>query len=217
MADTGKPDDATEDAPSLEMPSFSLRRRKEAPEKDETPDSAPEPALDAQPTTAVPAVEAHEETYAEPEEAVHLEPRRRRELHLAGLPAAAVTGVVIGGLAVLLAWLATTSCEAVRGTSSCGRGPGLLILVAVLVLLAYAGSCLLRLFGVPETGSTSILAVGIMAVLVMVFLLGSTDEWWMVIAIPVVTVIAYCASWWVTTSVMEDGSGADAPEPHDVR
>lgn len=204
MADTGRPDDGTDDAPSLGMPSFSLRRRKRAPE----PDEAPEPTLERAPAP---------EPEPEPAEADDREPRRRRELPLSGLPAAAVTGVVIGGLAVLLSWLATTSCEAVRGTSSCGGGPGLLILVAVLVLLAWAGAWLLGRFGVPEAGSTSLLAVGIMAVLVMVFLLGSTDEWWMVVAIPVVTVISYGISWWVTTSVMDGDAGADAPEPHDVR
>lgn len=206
MSDTGRPDDPTEDAPSLEMPSFSLRRRKRAAELDEGPEAEPEPA--PEPTTVLPP---------QPPERPVAEPRRRRELPVSGLPAAAVTGLIVGGLAVLLAWLATTSCEAVRGTSSCGRGPGLLILVAVLVVLAYAGGWLLRLFAVPEPGSTSILAVGIMAVLVMVFLLGSTDEWWMVIALPVVTVLAYVASWWVTTSVRDGDAGADAPEPHDVR
>ncbi|MFC7360337.1 hypothetical protein [Nocardioides astragali] len=214
MADTGRPDDPTEDAPSLEMPSFSLRRRKRAAELDEVPEAEPEPA--PEPTAVLPP-QPPQRPVAEPTEADEREPRRRGELPVSGLPAAAVTGVVVGGLAVLLAWLATTSCEAVRGTSSCGRGPGLLILVAVLVVLAYAGGWLLRLFAVPEPGSTSILAVGIMAVLVMVFLLGSTDEWWMVIALPVVTVLAYVASWWVTTSVRDGDAGADAPEPHDVR
>ena len=223
MADTGRPDDGPEDAHSLEMPAFSLRRKRQAPERSPEPDPEPTGVLPRQPAerpdgeqpaTAVPAVEAREETDADSSDR---EPRRRRELPLSGLPAAALTGVVIGGLAVLLASLATTGCEAVRGTPSCGGGPGLLILIAVLVLLAYAGGWLLRLFALPDPGSTSILAVGIMAVLVMVFLLGSTDAWWMVIAMPVVTVIAFCASWWVTTAVMDDDAGADAPEPHDVR
>ena len=76
---------------------------------------------------------------------------------------------------------------------------------------------LLRVFGAPDAGSTSILAVGIMAVLVLVFLLGSIDEWWMAIAIPVAAVIAYCASWWVTNAVVGHDTEAEAPEPHDVR
>ena len=56
-----------------------------------------------------------------------------------------------------------------------------------------------------------------MAVLVLVFLLGSIDEWWMVIAIPAAAVIAYATSWWVTDAVVGDDTEALAPESHDVR
>jgi hypothetical protein len=56
-----------------------------------------------------------------------------------------------------------------------------------------------------------------MAVLVMVFLLGSIDGWWMVIAIPVTAVVAYSASWWVTHAVVGDDARPDVTEPHDVR
>ena len=223
MADTGRSDD-TDDGPSLEMPSFSLRRRKKAPPTEPIasepaavpePEAVPEPAPPATPAEPVRPAAAARPVEAptavvpvvasEPEP----EPRPRRELPtiaLAGLPAAAVTGVVIGALAMLLTWLATSACDVVRGTSSCGGGPGLLILAAVLVVLAWAGSLLLRLFGVADAGSTSILAVGILTVLVLVFLLGSIDEWWMVVALPVAAVVAFCASWWVTTSVVADDS-----------
>ncbi len=189
MADTDEPDDGR----SLEMPSFSLRRK-----------STKAAAEDA--STAVPP------------------PRERRRLPtiaLSGPRAAATTGVVIGGLAVLLSWVATSACDVVRGTPSCGGGPGLLILLALLVVLAYAGSLVLRVFGVPDAGSTSVLAVGILAVLVLVFLLGSIDEWWMVVAIPLTAAIGYCASWWVTASVRTDESDPEDAvahrEPHDVR
>ena len=217
MADTGRPD-GTDEGPSLEMPSLSLRRKKKAPaEAAPTPAPTPAPAAVA-PVEPTPALDPEPpEPLPVPEAA---EPRPRRELPtiaLSGVPAAAVTGVVVGGLAVLLAWLSTTACDVVRGTPSCGGGPGLLILVAVLVLLAYAGSLLLRVFGVPDAGSTSILAVGILAVLVLVFLLGSIDEWWMVIAIPLAAVIAYGASWWVTHAVVAADADADSTEPRDVR
>ena len=227
MADTGKPDEGPDDGPSLEMPSLSLRRKQQASEED----SAPGPT--SEPTTAISAVEPAESPTAvvpaattDADEAAAAtappEPRVRRQLPtiaLSGIPAAAVAGVVIGGLAVLLSWLATSACDVVRGTSSCGGGPGLLILVVVLAVLAYAGGLLLRIFGVPDAGSTSVLAVGILAVLVLVFLLGSIDRWWMIIAIPVAAVLAYGASWWVTTAVVGDdeGSEVETPEPHDVR
>ena len=172
MAD-GTPDDG----PSLEMPSFTRRRRtEEAPAAATEPDVAPAPAVRVR--------------------------RPLPRLSLAGLPAVAVTGVVVGSLGVLLVWLAGVGCEAVRGTSSCGGGPGLLVLVVVLGVLAWTGSLLLRLFGVPDAGSTSVLAVGILAVLVMVFLLGSLEEWWTAVAVPVAAVAAYCSAWWVTSAVV---------------
>ena len=104
-----------------------------------------------------------------------------------------------------------------RGTSSCGGGPGFLILLLVLALLALAGAWLLARFGEPESGSTSLLAVGILAVLVMLFLLGSLDEWWAAIAVPVTALVAYCVSWWVTNAVVGDDAPQDVAEPHDVR
>lgn len=205
MADTDATDDGTGDAPSLEMPSFPLRRKRKAPRETEMVEttSGAEPADD--PAAA---------------QASDSEPRPRRELPtiaLSGIPAAAATGVVVGGLAVLLAWLSTNACDLTRGTSSCGGGPGLLILVIVLVALAYAGSVLLHIFSVPDAGSTSILAVGILAVLVLVFLLGSIDQWWMVVAIPLAAVIAYCGSWWVTTAVVGDDAEVEESQPRDVR
>jgi hypothetical protein len=230
--------DKPEDGPSLEMPSFSLRRKKkQAPDEDVTPEASPEPAPeptpepmpDPEPVAAPEPVMAAEPEAVEPTatlpaadtEVVQAEPKRRRELprpSISGLPAAALTGVVVGGLAVLLAWLAGVGCSAVRGTSSCGGAAGLPLLLVGLGLLAYAGTVLLRIFGAREAGSTSLLAVGILTVLVLVFLLGSTDEWWMVIAIPVTAVIAYCASWWVTTAVAGDEpEPAGARTPYDVR
>lgn len=159
------------------MPAFSLRRRKPAAEPD------PEPVERAEATPRVAPAEPAPET--DPEEPVRRrEPRRLPTVALPGLPAAVVTGVAIGALAVLLAWLAGAGCSAVRGTSSCGGAAGLPLLLAGLVLLAWVGSLLLRVLGVTDAGSTSVLAVGIMAVLVMVFLLGSLDEWWALGAVP---------------------------------
>ena len=146
-------------------------------------------------------------------------PRALPTVQLRGLPSASLTGVAVGGLAVLLAWLAGVGCEAVRGTSACGGGPGLLILLVVLVVLTWAGSVLLRALGVPHAGSTSLLAVGVLAVLVLVFLLGSLDEGWALVAVPVASAISYAASWWVTTAVGDDDpAGTSAPaSSYDVR
>ncbi|TGN62981.1 hypothetical protein EXE59_02735 [Nocardioides eburneiflavus] len=202
MADGSRTDGTPDEGPSLEMPSFPRRRRREKPE------AAPETA-----SGPVPRAAASDPAATEPA-------RVRRPLpsvSLAGLPAAAVTGVVVGALGVLLVWLAGVGCEAVRGTSSCGGGPGLLVLVVVLGVLAWAGSLLLRVFAVPDAGSTSLLGVGILAVLVMVFLLGSLDQWWTAVAVPVAAAAAFAASWWVTTTVVGEDAEAEASAPHDVR
>lgn len=183
-------DGAPDDGPSLEMPSLSLRRRRR------TSGGPVASGVTEAPTRDVPR-------RSEPDR----DGERRRRLPgvtVAGLPAAALTGVAVGGLAVLLAWLAGVGCEAVRGTSSCGGGPGFVVLVLMVAVLVWAGSVVLRVLGVPHPGSTSALAVGILAVLVLVVLLGSLDEWWALVAVPAASVIAYGAAWWVTTTAGDD-------------
>ncbi|KQV63315.1 hypothetical protein ASC64_17075 [Nocardioides sp. Root122] len=222
--------DTPDDGPSLEMPSFSLRRRKREPE-DTAPEPepavpepepvAPEPVVpQPEPTPVVP-----EPTQVIPEPQLHDEPeaedvgRRRARIAppVTGLPAALLVGLLVGLLAVAYAWLTGVGCEAVRGTSACGGAAGLPLLLAGLVLLAWVGALLLRFFGVADPGSTSILAVGVLSVLVMLFLLDALDQWWALVAVPVLAVAGYALSWWVTASVVGDDAGAAVPEPHDVR
>ena len=197
-----------DDRPPLEMPSFSLRRRRKVADDEGTATGADRAT--ATPDTAV----------VQPPPEPEPSPRRLPTVQVRSLPAASLTGVAVGGLAVLLAWLAGVGCEAVRGTSACGGGPGLLILLVVLVVLTWAGSLLLRVLGVPHAGSTSLLAVGILAVLVLVFLLGSLDERWAIVAVPVASAISYAASWWVTGAVGDDDPAAGASarsSSYDVR
>lgn len=202
---------------SLEMPSFSLRRRKK---------DAPEPVAEAEveaPAAEVAAEPAVPETSTvvqrEPEpEPVAVAPRARRELPaVSGLVAAVVTGLVVGLLAVALAWLAGVGCDAARGTTSCGGAIGFPVLVAVVAILAWAGTLLLRTLRVADAGSTSLLAVGVLAVLVMVFLLGSLDAWWAVIAVPVLAAASYAGSWLLTHSVADSEVTQPVVESHDVR
>lgn len=141
------------------------------------------------------------------------DPRSRRAPQLpalSGVAAALATGAAIGGLGVLLVWLASRGCEAARGTASCGDGPGFLVLLAILAALAYVGGMLLRAFGVPDAGSTSLLAVGVMAVLLLVFFTDAIFSWWMAIVVPLVAALAYALSWWVTTRVVQND---DEPAP----
>lgn len=118
-------------------------------------------------------------------------------------PAAAVTGGVIGGAMVLLTWLSLRGCEAVRGTSSCGGGPGFLLLVATFVVCVLLSSALLRIFAVPDPASTSFLAVGLVAVIALLFLIDALDHRSMLIVIPLLAVGAFLASAWVTKTFVE--------------
>ena len=121
---------------------------------------------------------------------------------LTGYPASAVTGLIVGALMVGLTAAALRGCEAIRGTSTCG-GPGLLLLVVILVVLVLVGQALLKAFQVPDPGSTSFLAVGLIAVVALLFLIDVILDWQMIIVIPLVGVAAFLLSHWVTTAFVE--------------
>jgi hypothetical protein len=132
-------------------------------------------------------------------------PRPRRGLTLpalGGAPAAAVTGVLVGVITVGLTWASLRGCEAVRGTSSCG-GPGYLLLLGILIVTILLGAALLRAWGVPDPGSTSTLAVGLLAVLVMLFLVGVLFHWWMILVIPACSALTFVAAHWVARTFVE--------------
>ncbi|MFA6298147.1 MAG: hypothetical protein WCS84_07670 [Nocardioides sp.] len=129
------------------------------------------------------------------------EPRPPRE-PLPGRLAAALTGVVVGLALVGATAGALRGCEAVQNTATCGSA-GFPLLVAIVVLMIVLGSVLLRMLRVPDPGSTSFLAVGLVSVVALLFFIEVIDSWWMVIAIPVVSVAAYLLSHWVTTTFIE--------------
>jgi len=121
---------------------------------------------------------------------------------ITGYPASALTGLLVGALMVGLTVASLRGCEAVRGTSTCG-GPGLLILVIILVLLVLVGQVLLKLLRVPDPGSTSFLAVGLVAVVALLFLIDVILDWQMIIVIPLVSMAAFLLSHWLTTAFVE--------------
>lgn len=129
------------------------------------------------------------------------EPRPPRK-PLPGRVAAALTGVVIGLALVGATAGALRGCEAVQNTPTCGSA-GFPLLVVIVVLMIVLGSFLLRMFKVPDPGSTSFLAVGLVSVVALLFFIEVIDEWWMIIAIPAVSVLAYLLSHWVTTTFIE--------------
>lgn len=220
------------DGPSLEMPSLGFGRKKKQARPAGTDDvpgptstspspeaePAPEPAraaplfVDETPTAVAHPVATEERTTerdagagdeAEPEESAAAPRRRLPSLPTLGaMPAALLTGAVVGLLVVVLTWGALHLCEVFRGTSTCGD-PGFFLLLAILVVAVLAGSAVLRAFGVPDPGSTSFLGVGLVSVVALLFLGDLLFEWWMVVAIPVVAVAAFALSHWVTTAFVE--------------
>ncbi|GAB2761237.1 hypothetical protein GCM10027020_12020 [Nocardioides salsibiostraticola] len=122
---------------------------------------------------------------------------------LNGRMAAALTGAVIGLGLVLSTAGVLRGCDAIRGTKSCGGAGGFALLVVLIVLAVYVGALLLRAFGIPDPGSTSFLAVGIVVVLSMVVFIDSLLDWWMFLLIPAMSAGAYALSHYITTAVVE--------------
>ena len=105
----------------------------------------------------------------------------------------------------VLSFGASRGCEAVRGVGTCG-GTGLFALLAVLIIQVVLGSLLLKGAGVFDPTSTSFLAVGLVAVLALLFFLSSLESVWMLLVIPVLTAITFLLSWWVTETFVEAGA-----------
>jgi len=187
--DTTKPGDRDESR--LELPKLSFMRRWDQDAADE-----PEPERPAQPA------------------------RVRKERKALTLPplsapiASLVTGVVTGLVIVALTFLSSRGCELVRGSGSCGA-LGLPMLIAIMALGVLLGAVLLKVWQVSDPMSSSFLAVGLVAVLAMLFLLPSIDEWWMVIVIPVLSALTFLLAWWVTRTFI-DTEDDEAEETEDA-
>jgi hypothetical protein len=111
--------------------------------------------------------------------------------------AAAGAGLAVGLFGAGLTYLAMAGCEAVRGTSTCG-GPGLVVLLAVLAVMTLLGAVLLRAWQVAHPGSTSLLAVGLVAVVVLLLLVDTIFAAWMFLAVPVLGAGAFSLAHRVT-------------------
>jgi hypothetical protein len=118
--------------------------------------------------------------------------------------AAVLTGLVVGAAGTLLTYGSLRGCETLTGTGSCGGGPGLLLLVAIFAVMVLLGGALLKAWAVSDPRSTSFLAVGITAVVVMLTLLEAVFSLWIFLAVPLVTMAAYLVAHWVTTRFVED-------------
>jgi hypothetical protein len=163
-----------------------------ADEVQTVPASQPKPAREPRPAKAAKPVKEPKAPKA---------PKAPRQ-PLQGRLAAALTGLVIGLALVGATAGALRGCEEVQNTPTCGTA-GFPLLVLIVVLMIVLGSVLLRAFKVPDPGSTSFLAVGLVSVVALLFFIEVIDAWWMIIAIPAVSVAAYLVSHWVTTTFIE--------------
>jgi hypothetical protein len=198
------------DTPSLEPPSlFGRKKKPAAPPQPAAPPAVSRPArrpveVDDTPTTIF-------DDTSEPtpdvgpslvSDEVPTPARTPRGRWLRGRPAAVVTGLLVGALIVGATAGSLRICTKVKGTSSCGD-QGFFLLVAILVVAVLVGTAVLRVAHVPEPGSISFLAVGLLSVVTLLFLVDSIFEWWMVIAIPLVSVAMFLAAHWVATTYID--------------
>ena len=195
------------DGPSLELPSFGLRRRNRAEPAAEAPAEASEPT--PEPTRATPLAIDEQEPEPKPEPKRTREKRARRRPALKPLPAAALTGAAVGLVLVGLMRAGMESCDFIRGVESC-QGGGVVMWLAILTFVVILGRFLLRWCGLEETGSTSFLAVGLTAVAMLLFLSEQLESPWMFLVLPAVSAATYALSHWVTTAFVEP----TGPERH---
>ena len=138
---------------------------------------------------------------------------------MAASTAAFAVGALVGLLGCVLTYLGLQGCELVTGTGSCG-GPGLLVLVVILVVMVIAGAVALKRLGVPEAGNVSFLGVGVMTVVALLFLIDYLYDPWMFLVVPAVTAVGFLLAQWVTTLYSDDimGDEDDDGRPHvDIR
>jgi len=217
--DTTTPGEGDESRLELPKLGFGRRNKKDTAAEEPPVETVAETPVEAE--APPPPEEPEPGPEPEPEPERPAKPARARKerkvLTLPPLPApiaSVVTGVVIGLVIVALTFLSSRGCELVRGTGNCGA-VGLPLLIAIVVLGVLLGAVLLKAWQVGDPMSSSFLAVGLVAVVAMLFLLPSIDEWWMVIVIPALSALTYLLAWWVTRTFI-DTEDDEAEEPEDA-
>ena len=141
----------------------------------------------------------------------------RRLPDMAASTAVILVGALIGLAGCVLTFLGLQGCELVTGTDSCG-GPGLLVLVVILVAMVLLGGVVLRALRVAEAGNISFLGVGIMTVVALTFFADQLYAPWMFLVVPLVTALSFGVARWITTRYAEDVLEDHDDRPHyDVR
>jgi len=213
--------------PSLELPSFGLRRRKKAQPEEAEPasetDVSAAPAAEApfEPVAAAPTQVlqpvAAEAPGADREPVAAPAPSRRAtkpaKAPKAPKPAkparqrirwigAAMVGLLSGFALVGLINATLRACDAARGTASCG-GPGLFVLFIILVLITLGATRLLRFWGFQDSGTVAFLGIALTAIVALVFLTAHLLSLTMVLVIPLITAFSFVISDWISVTMSE--------------
>lgn len=96
---------------------------------------------------------------------------------------AAAAGMLVGVSAVVLVALGMRACDVIRDSPSCG-GPGLLMLIAIVVALIAIGRALLGFVRVPDPFTVSFLGVVVALVIVLAGFVEQTFSAWMWLVMP---------------------------------
>lgn len=198
--------------PSLEPPKLFGRRRTDAPETPEATEGDTRVFQDAEMAEFADAgvdapVRDESDEADDVAAATHApqswKPRRTRTargpLVIPGHVGAPVAGLLTGVALLGFMWLGFRGCEAITGTESCGKGPGLIALIVVFAAAVLLGKLLLSLMKLPEPGMTSFLAVGVTSLIAVLILGGILDSTAILFVLPLLTAAAYGGAWWLTT------------------
>jgi hypothetical protein len=219
-----KPNDERSE-PTLELPPLFGRKRKSKaridprpvevePDQAEPVEAEPDQAEpdQAEPDQAEPVqAEADQDRTTVTAPAPPKRPKRTGPLLPAPL-AALATGLLVGLVGTALTWVSLRGCESVRGTDSCGGGPGFGLLVLIVVVMVLLGAALLRLLGLSEAGGTSFLAIGLLCVVVLVTLMEELFSVWMFLAVPLISAATYALGHWITTRFVESTDPGPGPD-----
>lgn len=126
--------------------------------------------------------------------------------HLSPLRGAAITGIVVGLLAVFMGYLAYELFSATRGTTS-GGGWAALVLVVVAFSTFAVGELMLGGFGIDHGRVISLMSIMLVLVLVLTFFLDLAAGRGAWIVIPVLGMVSFMVSCKVILFA------ADQPEP----
>lgn len=172
---------------------------------EETRPLAPVPAEQTAVETVEPVAPPQRATGHKPKESEAPKPQReRRPLpRLSGMQVAAIAGVIVGLFLVLATYGSLHLCASVRGAQTCGGKAGFPLLLAIGIVAVVGGGALLRLYAVRSPIGDSFLAVALVAVITVLFLGNHYDAWWMLIVVPVLSLLAYLLAHWVSVTYID--------------